>query len=113
MPPAEDGLPGPRSSSDDLEVPVHVADALHWASEALEESGRARNEALPPEKALLMRAERKRDRVVSRTQRTRSVGAGILRVIGNPLQRDRDAELGNREHVRGGRGVDSLGRLPV
>src|SRR3954453_14900045 len=102
----------PAASLDDIDEPVHVAERLHRAAEALYEPGGAGNEALPAVAPLLAGAEAEADRAV------RSAFAGceftlVLGFFGHARQRHEHAELRDHERVGGFFGVDRADRLAV
>src|SRR5450755_490537 len=100
-------------ASYDVDEAVHVADGLHRSAPALDESRRARNEALPAIEAATGGAERERGGGVGEAERARRVAARILGGVGDPHEWDREADFRDREHVRGRGGVDRLCRLAV
>src|SRR5579862_1724433 len=83
----------------DLQVTVHVADRLHRAAEPTDVAGRARHEALPAVEALVGRAERKSGLGVVVREAARRVATRVLGGCGYPVERDRQADLWDREHV--------------
>src|SRR5579875_3080284 len=103
----------PPRGSYDLQVAVHVPDGLHRPAEPLDEAGGAGDQALPAIQALGRRPEREGDRLVVVLQRAGGVRAGVLGVVGDPLERHVQADGRNREHVRGVTGVDRLDALAV
>src|ERR1700733_1380746 len=106
-------LDRPGTVSDDLEVAAHVPDRLHRPPVPLDESGGAWHEALPAVQPLRGRAERERDGHMRVAQRAGRVGAQVLGVGVGTRERDGQADLGNREGMGWGRGVDHRGRLTV
>src|SRR5579864_5414394 len=73
-----------RPSLLNIDEPVHVADRLHGAAEAVDPSGGAGHEALPPEVAGLAGVERELDRAMRHRQRARCVAALVLRIVRDP-----------------------------
>src|SRR5579875_2292157 len=99
--------------SDDLHVPVHVADGLHRAAEVKDGAGAAGHEALPAVEPLGSGLEREGHRHVRLAHRAGRVRAGVLGVVRNAGERHRDVKLRYREDVRGVIGVDRLHGLAV
>src|ERR1700740_1888529 len=92
----------------DLDEAAHVADGLHRPAVALNEPGPARHEALPPVQALARSHEAERDRGMSLAERAGRLGAQVLGIARSARERDRQADLRDRESVaRGGR-IDRL-----
>src|SRR5437588_7898866 len=95
------------------QVAVHPAEALHRSAVTEDERKCAGNEALPAVLSWLPRLERERRRRMRELEAARRDAARILRVVRNTPERNRDAEVGDREGVRREARIEDVDALPV
>ena len=101
-------------ASYDLDEAVHVADGLHRAAQALDEPGRAGDEALPAVQARPRRAERERDRLVVVLSEHGALAHGFLALSGTPSSgTETGRSAGSRTRARRCRGRSPAVGLPL
>src|SRR5579872_283265 len=86
-----------RPGLDHIEEPVHVADRLHRAAEAVDPAGGARDEALPAIVAGFARMKCEGDRLVIEGERARRVAARMLGAVRDAREWHDEPERRHRE----------------